>query len=236
MSWHLLKSASAASGLLGLLGLMASMAIAQDLPFSAPEINGFLDWLRHPDDGTPPRGPRPGGGSFCVVNYASGAENVVWSDRPTFIIQGSPRSLALYRNTDQEPIWEYPVNDAEVVVYTGPPLEPDTTYTFRAQHSQFPSSIYEQRELRTMSFDDEWRTTANLISLEGEMRNGESVTEADIAIAKADYFWRFGPEAEAWAAIWPLQAESPEVAEAISTGVDALCNPDSGTSVGRVIN
>ncbi|MEO0538898.1 MAG: hypothetical protein AAF215_34215 [Cyanobacteria bacterium P01_A01_bin.123] len=148
---------------------------------------------------------------------------MVWSDRPTFIIQGSPRSLALYQDIDQEPIWEHPVNDAEVVVYTGPPLEPDTVYTFRARHPRFESSIFEQRELRTMSFDEEIQTTANLISLEGEMRNGESVTESDIAIAKADYFWRFGLEAEAWAATWPLQKGSPEVTEAIATSVEHLC-------------
>lgn len=230
MSWHLLKQVSAASGVLGLLGLTTSLAIAQNSPLAPPEINGFLDWLRHPDDGTPPRGPRPGEGSFCVVNYASGAENVVWSDRPTFIVQGNPRSLALYQDIDQDPIWEHPVNDAQVIVYTGPPLEPDTIYTFRAQHPRFASSIYEERELRTMSFDDEIQTTANLIALEGEMRNGESVTEADIAIAKADYFWRFELGAEAWAAIWPLQKESPEVAAAIATGVDSLCNPDSTPS------
>ena len=223
MSWHLLNSASTAGGAFGVLGLFASLAIAQDLPRSATEINGFLDWLRHPDTGAPPRGPRPGEGRFCVINFATDEENVVWSNRPTFIIQGGPRSLALYRDTEQEPIWEHPVNDAEVVVYTGPPLEPDTVYTFRAQHPRFASSIYEERELRTMSFDDEVQTTANLLSLEGEMRNGESVIENDIEIAKADYFWRFELEAEAWAAIWPLQKESPEVAEAVATSVEHLC-------------
>lgn len=223
MSWHLLNSAATAGGAFGVLGLFASLVIAQDLPRSATEINGFLDWLRHPDTGAPPRGPRPGEGLFCVVNWVADEENVVWSDRPTFIIEGGPRSLALYRDISQEPIWEHPVTDAQVVVYIGPPLEPDTVYTFRAQHPRFASSIYEERELRTMSFDEEALTTANLIALEGETRNSGEASETAIAIAKADYFWQFELEAEAWAAIWPLQKESPEVAEAIATSVEHLC-------------
>jgi hypothetical protein len=227
MSWHLLKWASTASGGLGFLGLFASVAIAQNPPLFVPAINGFLDWLRHPDTGEPPRGPRPGDGRFCVVNFVANVENLVWSDRPAFIVQGSPRSLAVYRDTAQDPIWEYPVNEAEVVVYTGPPLEPDTVYTLRARHSQFPSSIYEQRQLRTMSFDNEVQTTGNLLALEGEMRNGESVTEADIAIAKADYFWQQGLETDAWAAIWALRTESSEVAGALQMGYEKLCGVPS---------
>ncbi|MGD1940037.1 MAG: hypothetical protein ACFB0G_01875 [Leptolyngbyaceae cyanobacterium] len=232
MSWHLLHRASTVSGVLAGLGLFASAAIAQETPQSVTEIDGFLNWLSHPDAGEPPNGPRPGD-NFCLVTLGSAGENSIWSDRPTFIIQGSPRSLAIYQDVTAAPIWEHPVNDAEVVAYTGPPLEPDTVYTFRARHPRFESTIYEQRELRTMSFDDEVQTTANLISLEGEMRNGGPVTETEIAIARADYFWQQGLETDAWATLWPLQAESSEVAEAISISTDRLCNlaPDFGTNL-----
>ncbi|MBE7385080.1 MAG: hypothetical protein F6J95_027170 [Leptolyngbya sp. SIO1E4] len=205
-------------------GVVAESGLASGARPTLRNDFGFLDWLLESDNQDGNENPRTKrGDDFCLVNFEPNVVNQVWSDRPTFIIQGGPRSLALYRDTSQDPIWEHPVNDAEVVVYTGPPLEPDTVYTFRAQHSRFASSIYEERELRTMSFDEEAQTTANLLSLEGEMRNGESVTETDIAIAKADYFWRFELEAEAWAAIWPLQKESPEVAEAVATSVEHLC-------------
>lgn len=221
MSWHWLKRALTTSGALGCLGLFASVAIAQELPL---EINGFLDWLRHPDTGAPPRGPRPGD-NFCLVNLAMGSENAIWSDRPTFIIQGSPRSLALYLDTAQDPIWEYPVNTADVVVYTGPPLQPDTVYTLRAQHAQFPATIYEQRQLKTMSFEAEVQATINLLALEDDWRNAREASETAIEIAKADYFWQQGLETDAWATLWPLQAADPAVAGAIATGVDARCNP-----------
>ena len=139
--------------------------------------------------------------------------------------------MALYRDTNEDPIWEYPVNDAEVVVYTGPPLEPDTMYTFRARHPRFEASIFEQRELRTLSFDDEVQTTGDLLILEGEMRAEETTAETDIAIAKADYLWQQGLETDAWATIWPLQSADLAVAGAIATGVDTFCNPDSSSSL-----
>jgi len=186
----------------------------------------FLNWLFESDNQDRNETPRTKrGDDFCLVNFEPNVVNQVWRDRPAFIVQGSPRSLAVYRDTAQDPIWEYPVNDAEVVVYTGPPLEPDTMYTLRARHPQFPSSIYEQRQLRTMSFDAEAQTTGNLLTLEGETRNAGETSETAIAIAKADYLWEQGLETDAWATLWPLQSADPAVAGAIATGVDAFCNP-----------
>ncbi len=194
----------------------------------------FLDWLLEADNQDADENPRTKrGDEFCVVNFESDGVSQVWRDRPTFVIQGSPRSLALYRDTAQDPIWEYPVNEITVVVYTGPPLEPDTTYTLRARHPDFPSSIYEQRELQTVSFEEEVKTAVSLFALENESRTSGEDSETAIAIARADYFWQQGLETDAWATLWPLQAESSEVAEAISISTDRLCNlaPDFGTNL-----
>ncbi|NEQ99494.1 MAG: hypothetical protein F6K30_22785, partial [Cyanothece sp. SIO2G6] len=183
----------------------------------------FLDWLlepENPDGDEEPRTKR--GDDFCLVTFAPNQVNVLWSDRPTFIIQGAPRSLVLYRDLAQDPIWEYPVNEAEVVVYTGPPLEPDTVYTFRAQHPTFPSTIYEQRQLSTLSFEDEVLTTMGLLVLEGEMRSAGESEEA-IALARADYLWQQGLETDAWATVLPLQDESAEVAAAVQMGYEQWC-------------
>ena len=189
--------------------------------------SAFLDWLlgaENPDGDEEPRTKR--GDDFCLVTLAPNRVNLIWSDRPTFIVQGSRRSLALYRDPAQDPIWDYPVNDAEVVVYTGPPLEPDTVYTLRAQHQHFPSSIYEQRQLRTLSFEDEVQTTMELFALEGELRTGGESEEA-IALARADYFWQQGFEADAWATVLPLQGELTEVMAAVQMGYEQWCGEQS---------
>ncbi|MEM9120729.1 MAG: hypothetical protein AAGD09_23020 [Cyanobacteria bacterium P01_F01_bin.56] len=195
----------------------------------APSLSNdasFLDWLLESDNQDANEDPRTKrGDDFCLVNFEPNVVNQVWSDRPTFIIQGSPRSLALYRDTDPDPIWEYPVNDIEVVAYAGPPLEPDTAYTLRVGHPDFPASIYEERELRTLNFEEEFETTVVLLASENERRGASETSETAIAIAKADLLWQQDLGVDAWSAIWTFQQASPEVAEAIATGVDALCNP-----------
>ena len=193
-------------------------------PSHRVQASRFLDWLlgtENPDGDEEPRTKR--GDDFCLVTFAPNQVNLIWSDRPTFIIQGNRRSLALYRDLAQEPIWDYPVNDNEVVVYTGPHLEPDTVYTLRAQHQHFPSTIYEQRELRTLSFEDEVLTTMDLLALEGEMRT-EGESEEAIALARADYLWQQGFEADAWVTILPLQSTLPEVWTALQMGYDQWCS------------
>lgn len=187
----------------------------------------FLDWLLESNNQDADENPRTKrGDDFCLINFEPNEMNLVWSDRPIFIIQGGPRSLALYRDTSQDPIWEYPVNDIEVVAYAGPPLEPDTAYTLRVRHPDFPSSIYEEREVQTMDLEEEGLTTVELIVLENDLRTSGAASATAIAIAKADLLWQRDLRTDAWGAIWAFQQESAEVAEAIATGIDALCNPD----------
>ena len=161
--------------------------------------SAFLGWLletsENQDGNENPRTKR-GDDDFCLVTLAAGTVNPLWSDRPVFIMHGEPRSLVLYQDGVEEPIWEHAANVAAAVIYDGPPLKPESIYTLRAPHPQFPSTNYEQRRLMPLRFEDESQTTMELLELEGERRQaGDS--EAEIALAKADYFWQQGLETDA---------------------------------------
>lgn len=225
MTKRLTKSAIALSGWGMTLSLVSGWGMQSWAQSPVSTDSAFLGWLLESSDNQDgnenPRTKR--GDDFCLVTLQPGEVNQVWSDRPTFLIQGNPRSLALYRAGLADPIWTYPVNQADTVVYTGPPLAPETDYTLRAEHSQFPSSIYEERTFTLPSIEEQTAIAFALADLESQLRQNDAADD-ERAIAKADYLWQNGFETDAWATILPLQSQSSEVAAAITTGVDALCN------------
>lgn len=183
----------------------------------------FIDWLTrsdNPDADDDPRTKR--GDEICMAAFAPDIVQNMWRDRPVFVVQGIPRSLALYEGDATDPFWTYPVNQADLVPYSGSALTPGTTYTLRASHPDFPSTRYEERPFIVLSEAGQENIATDLLMLQQEMTEAGGDAEA-IALARADYFWQQGLETEAWAEIMPLQGESAEVTEAVEMALENLC-------------
>lgn len=183
----------------------------------------FLNWLRNPDADAPPRNKR--GDEFCIVGFPQIQGNPSWRDRPTFVIEGNPRSLALYHGDETTPIWTYPVNQETAVTYSGPPLASGVEYTLRVEHAQFRTSNFEQRRFQLLSIEDRVAIALELAALTAELRTAGDSADA-IALAQADYFWQRGLEMDAWAEVVPLQATSAPVDEALKTAYEELCEKE----------
>lgn len=211
---------------IGINGVAAELGMTSG---PLPLVNAksaFLGWLfgtaENQDANENPRTKR--GDDFCLVTFEPGIVNPLWSDRPRFLIQGEPRSLALYRDGEDEPFWTYSVNSDEAVTYAGVPLRPGVVYTLRAEHAQFPASQYEERQLVVVSTEEQMAIALDLMTIEEEMQQAGATAEA-IALARADYFWQQGLATDAWEAILPWQTTSPDIAEALQKGYEKLCGP-----------
>ncbi|MDA0266771.1 MAG: hypothetical protein O2890_02015 [Cyanobacteria bacterium] len=191
-----------------------------------PRGEAFLNWIFGTSDEAPPQGGADGhgprGDTYCIVSLPTDQVTPLWSDRPVFLIEGSPRSLALFAENSDQPIWTYPVNQQQAVTYDGPWLRPGQVYTLHAQHHDFPSSIFEARQIELLSLERQVEIAWALLGMGGA--DGSSV---DQALARADYFWAEGLEADAWREVAAVQAESEVAAEAIATATDRFCNSSS---------
>jgi hypothetical protein len=190
----------------------------------------FINWLWGARDNGPPfrdgdgQGPRPIDGTACIVSLPRGEVEEIWSDRPVFLIQGSPRRLAIFEGDSDIPLWTYPANEQAAVVYSGPELEPGQVYTFRAQHVDFPNTIFESRQFQVVSAAERQAIAADLATVEATVE-AEGGSPADVAISRADYFWAQGFEADAWREIAVAQQLSLDVAEAVAFAYTQLCGP-----------
>ncbi|MGD1907273.1 MAG: hypothetical protein ACFB0C_14985 [Leptolyngbyaceae cyanobacterium] len=192
---------------------------------SPPSASGnFLDWLFGNSPQEPPDARENGragrGDDYCVVSLPPNQVVPLWSDRPVFLIDGAPRSLVLFAENSDQPIWTYPVNQRQTITYGGPPLRPGQIYTLRAQHKDFPNSIYETRQVELISLERQVEVAWALAGIDGT--EGSSV---DRALARADYFWAEGLEADAWREVMAVQSQSEVAAEAIATATERLCEP-----------
>jgi hypothetical protein len=119
-------------------------------------------------------------------------------------------------------LWTYPANEQAAVVYSGPELEPGQVYTFRAQHVDFPNTIFESRQFQVVSAAERQAIAAELVTVSAAVAaDGGSL--ADVAIARADYFWAQGFEADAWREIAVAQQLSLDAAEAVAFAYTQLC-------------
>jgi hypothetical protein len=192
------------------------------------DATSFIQWLLGANDETsPPQRDAGGTGSrgddYCIVSLPPNEVEEIWNDRPVFLIQGSPRRLAIFEGDSDIPLWTYPANEQAAVVYSGPELEPGQVYTFRAQHVDFPNTIFESRQFQVVSAAERQAIAAELVTVSAAVAaDGGSL--ADVAIARADYFWAQGLGADAWREIAVAQQLSPTAADAVEFAYTQLCN------------
>jgi hypothetical protein len=217
-------------GKLATLGFATSIvagAVGSAIGVNAQALDpsaSFLDWLftrRNDDEDT--SGSIKRGDDYCIVSLPPDEVEEIWSDRPVFIIQGDPRRLAIFEEGSDTPLWTYPANEQAAVVYGGPELEPGQVYTFRAQHVDFPNSIFESRQFQVVSAAERQAIAADLATVTATVE-AEGGSPADVAIARADYFWAQGLGADAWREMAVAQQLSLTAAEAVAFAYTQLCD------------
>jgi hypothetical protein len=216
-------------GRLGTLGLATSIllgAVGSAIGVNAQTLDpsaSFLNWLFTRNDDERESADTKRGDDYCIVSLPPNEVEEIWSDRPVFLIQGDPRHLAIFEGDSDTPLWTYPVNEQSAVVYSGPELEPGKVYTFRAQHVDFPNTIFESRQFQVVSAAERQAIAAELVTVSAAVAaDGGSL--ADVAIARADYFWTQGFEADAWREIAVAQQLSLDAAEAVEFAYTQLCD------------
>ena len=216
-------------GRLGTLGLATSIllgAVGAAIGVNAQTLDpsaSFLNWLFTRNDDEDTSGDIKRGDDYCIVSLPPDEVEEIWSDRPVFLVQGADRRLAIFEAGSDTPLWTYPVNDHAAVVYGGPELEPGQVYTFRAQHVDFPNTIFEARQFRVVSAAERQAIAANLATVTATVE-AEGGSPADVAIARADYFWTQGLGADAWREMAVAQQLSPDAAEAVELAYTQLCD------------
>jgi hypothetical protein len=147
----------------------------------------------------------------------------IWHDRPVFLIQGPARSLAVFANNSNTPLWTYPLNDQAAVIYGGPALVPGQVYTLRIQDAVLPDSVYDVRQFQLVTAVQQ-RAIANGLATAVAAADADGGSVGDVAIARANYFWAQGLGVDAWREMAIAQQLSPIAAEAMAFAYRELCD------------
>jgi hypothetical protein len=213
-------------GCLLLSGIEAALPLSASSQASAETTPGtpipFLNWLRggNQDESEDPNIKR--GDEFCITSFPEDRVTPIWSDRPVFLVQGAPRSLAVYAQGRDTPLWTYPVNILESVSYTGAALQAGQVYTLRAAHAQFETTTYQEVQFEVLGILEQVEIALDLADLQTEMQTAGRSPE-EIALARADYFWARGLGADAWAEVAAIQQISPDAQAAIAAAYGRIC-------------
>ncbi len=121
-----------------------------------------------------------------------GKTNIIYSDRPLFLWQGTVPSLEIYLyspfslDADQELLWTQTVNDeSQNVLYTGEVLQPGQIYDWEI----IVDSQANRRRIsfRVMEQEKRERISTEIKHLETELTSAGATNE-EIILAKANYF------------------------------------------------
>ena len=114
--------------------------------------------------------------------------NLIWSDRPRFIWQGTVRRIELLARGADKPMWSKTIGENDKsVVYDGEPLQPGQRYTWRLSTSSEGDNFELSRTFRIMSRPERDKIAADLTQLENQLK-AENATAEEIALERANYF------------------------------------------------
>lgn len=129
--------------------------------------------------------------SVCAIAPATqfmDTTNIIWSDRPRFIWQGTARRIELFASGSQKPLWSKTISENDKsVLYDGEPLQPGQRYTWRLSTSSEGDNFEPSRTFRIMSSPERDKIAADLTKLENQLK-AESATAEEIALERANYF------------------------------------------------
>jgi Domain of Unknown Function (DUF928) len=150
--------------------------------------------------------------------------NIIWSDRPRFIWQGTIRRVELFVSDTDKLVWSKTVSESDrSVVYDGKPLQPGQRYTWRFYQS-LRGSDFEAKSFRIMSSPERDKIAADLTQLENQLK-AENATAEEIALERANYF--AAKERRLWSdalqEVYSVQNPSEEVNAVIQEITTSIC-------------
>lgn len=202
------------------LSLLITSTVASSLCFvDAPSVqaspwDNWRSWF----NSAPPRPRRgvPRGNTVCLIAPLPIAEVAkVWSDRPTFVLQGSVTKLEVWAEGAETAFWTQNITEAEqlanTIAVTDQPtyaasmdksLEPEQNYQLRVYTPYSPQ--YTQIDLQAISSQERDVISSRLEQIDG--------TDEAAAVQRADYF----AEQNLWLDFWQTIISAP-VSEAWRT-------------------
>lgn len=199
------------------LVLIFSVSFFNVAPARASLWGIWRTWFRS----APPPPPRRGytrGGSFCpIAPFTLQGTTKVWSDRPTFVWQGSVNSLEVVDQSGAT-VWQHTISEAdrlpESVVQSDQPvyavtvdqtLQPGQSYRLRIKP---PLSEAFSLEFQILGASERDRVTQDLENLDRALAT-ENVTGEAAATRRADYF----AGQNLWLDFWQTTLAVPQLSE-----------------------
>jgi hypothetical protein len=160
-------------------------------------------------------------------------QNIIWSDRPLFLWQGTnpPMEIRLYSPFDpkqeQQVIWRQNLTQTPLettfqrMQYTGQPLQPGKIYDWEIFNLSDKYKL--RRSFQVMGVGERDRMSGELQSLEAQLRV-EQATDEEIALERAYYFARQNLWSDALQAMSAAPNPSIELTQKIQELLSFLCN------------
>lgn len=169
----------------------------------------------------PPAGSR-GDKDVCIVAPAMpGKIEVVWSDRPLFLWQGSIGKLEVRPRNRERILWSYSIREAQnSAIYDGEALQPGQTYdlvVFNQRSIQILRATFQVAKKQEIE-----GIRSDLSQLEAQMKQ-EGATEERIAYAKANYFAVRGMWGDVLQVAYGVEEPSDSLNKFIEKVVEQLC-------------
>lgn len=169
------------------------------------------------------------GDEVCLISPGNRGEQIIWSDRPLFILQGEvPESeINLIKSAEsllkeEQLVWkETVIPDTQTIAYTGDDLQPGVTYDW-----ELVSDDATDLQINTFTLMEQSQReaiAAELAALENKLEN-DGATKEDIAIAKADYFVRQKLGYDALQQLYSVSNPSPRLTDQITAIEQHLCD------------
>ncbi|MGH2414358.1 MAG: DUF928 domain-containing protein [Microcystaceae cyanobacterium] len=171
-------------------------------------------------------------GKVCeIAPGLLGEKNVIWSDRPLFLWQGTVPSLEirLYSpfspDREQEVLWSQTVSAQsqtakfQSVTYTGEALQPGKTYDWELVVS---SSRRQRFTFQVMESQERDRLASELTERETQLKAAGATTE-EIALQWANYFAQRGLWSDALQEIYSVKNPSVDLTRNVQEILSYLC-------------
>ncbi|NJN87159.1 MAG: DUF928 domain-containing protein [Leptolyngbyaceae cyanobacterium SL_7_1] len=175
----------------------------------------------------PPLGSR---GAVCAVSPGLlGDTDTIWSDRPTFLWQGSASQIRLYNfdTPGSSPIWQADLEPgSQSIAYSGEAaLQPGQVYAWDLADEAGSSILY---IFAVMAAEERSTIAADLQALELQLK-ASNASEENMAAEQARYFADLGLWSDVLQALQQIETPSASVIQMIQEISDRVCVSSMGS-------
>lgn len=196
----------------------------------------------------PPVPPTGGGGrspgGVCPIAPLAMTETkpsvqttaIVWSDRPTFVWDGSVKKIGVRLRGSEDILWSQPASGTNRVTYAGKPLQPNRVYEWLVLSSD--NQVKRFFPFRVVTTEERDRITSALQQLDRQL-TAEKITGEAAALRRAEFFaaQRIDNQplwSEFWQEVLSVQTPSDKLTGWTRETITLLCN-SSDTAIGTPV-